>query len=308
MRKTAVGLGLGWIFLLGCGVVFGEETAVLKYRMETGAQYKYRLTVKTETLQQIHGQKIGRAEEWQIGYGITVLSGAGNKNGVLMRVVYDSIHYELASPFHQCSYQLVPGKEYTPSTLQPYANLVETDFNVRLQNRIKIDRILGNGNSQPLELQQLVSRVRPEELTPDLIFPYLCQNIFPEVPKGNKALATGAVWQGKTVLTDGRITPEVVFQYRIGKVDSNKVRVEFQSPSGCSMKQKWACKFNQKVLAEVASDLSGAAKGSYQLDKTTGVPLEGETSFDMTGKVCRDEKTFPAVWRTEIRYTLVSQN
>lgn len=305
MKKTIIGLGIGWIFWMSLGVVCGEEAVVLKYRLETGAQYKYCLTVKSETVQQILNQKVTRAEEWRIGYGITVLSGSENKSGLMLRVVYDSLHYKLASPFHQYDCQLIPGNNQLPVNLQAYANLIETDYTIKFQNRPKIEVKAENGSS--LELQQRIAKAGPEMLAADQMFPYLIQNIFQGHPKREWRLSPGAVWQEKTVLTDGQMAPEVVAQYRFVEGDANRLRVEFQSPTGCSLKRKWVSQNNRQVIAEMVSDLSGTVNGGYQIEKNTGLPLEGEIILTMTGNIRKDEKSIPTVWKTEIRYRLVSQ-
>ena len=310
MKRALIIGGLGLVFSLNAIVSADTGSPVsLKYRLETGSQYRYRMNVRTETFQQIREERIGRNEAWDIEYGLTTLSGSNNKSGTLLRVTYNSIHHTFKSPFQQYSYQLTAGDGELPKALQPYAALIGTDFNLKLQNRPKL-LLPKTPPVQNFDLQQLFSVYSPQAQFAINSFPNLVQNFFPVYVGKTVSFRSGDGWSGQICISNGRINPEVRVNYRITDITGKDIGLEYKTPGDWELDWKYTYKNknNRKVVAENTVKLAGAAEGYFRVDRQTGLPLRGTIKMQLSGELCKLGLNIPVSLQTVIDYRIVDSD
>ncbi|HYH04011.1 MAG TPA: hypothetical protein VEC37_12985, partial [Bacillota bacterium] len=299
MKRAVIIGGTVLIFLLNT-MVFAdaEEPVGLKYQLETGGQYRYQMAVRNKTVQQVREHRICRNEAWNIEYGMTTLSGSKNKSGILLRVTYNSIHHTFNSPFQQYSFQLTTDDVELPKVLQPYAALVGTDFNLKLQNRPQL-LPQETPQVQNMNLQQLFTIYSPEAQVAINSFPNLVQNLFPVYAKNPKFHNIGAGWTEQICIANGRINPEVSVNYRIIDISGKDIGLEFETPAGWEFNRKDTYKNNRKVVAENIVKLAGTARGSFRINKLTGLPLQGLIKLKLAGELLKLGVRIPVSLETE---------
>lgn len=308
MKRALTILGLIVILGLNRSGLAKADPVSLKYRMATGAHYQYQMTVQTETVQQIWGQPVDRKETWSIRYGITVLSGSNNKSGILLRVTYDSIDYQFSNAFLQYAYKLYPDCSGLPAGLQPYAELVGSEFHLKLQNCSKTNMPEKRPQSVNSDLRQLLSPANPEAYTVNFMFHELIHNLFPVYPKSRKALQPGDCWKERLTVSNGQVAPKLQAVYELTATSGDQLQVELETPSGCSLKQKFASKVNQQVVAKNIVNLTGTARGSFRIAKVDSLPLEGKIRLDLAGEIKKSGLDIPTTLKLDVNYRLINQS
>jgi hypothetical protein len=302
---------LAGIFLIGAFNVRAAENSEivnLKYQLETGMQFGYRLTVKTATTQRILEKVVPRAEEWQIKYKITVLSGSDNRGGAILRATYAAIDYRLNSPLQQYSGHLNPNDVTLPERLKPYADLVGTDFIVSLSKtpRFEIPAKKHNPvNPEEFDLLQFLSSVNPDALAAQSLFSNLLGNILLAYPHPALKLKPNARWQRVSYLTNGSFMPKLKLDYQVVAIDAERIKVAVTTPFGCKYQNRQPVKNRQTEVTKVITALTGSLQGRIEIVKESKLPAAGMLQLDLTGTVNRFGTLVPVTLITTVQYQLL---
>jgi hypothetical protein len=298
-------LAFGAFNVLAAG---NDEHFNLKCRLETGMRFGYRLTVKTATTQNVLEKVVPREEEWQIKYRVTVLSGSGNRGGIVLRATYAAIDYRLDSPWQQYAGHLSPDDVTLPERLKPYANLVGTDFKVSLSKtpRIEIPAKRHNPvNPEDFDLQLFLSSINPDTLAAQTLFANLLGNILFTYPHSPAKLRLNDRWQGVSCLTNGSFTPKLRCKYQVTAIDAERIKLAVTTPFGCKYRNRQPVKNHQTEVMKVVTDLTGSLQGRIEIVKKSKLPAAGMLRLDLAGTVNRFGTLVPVTLTMTVQYRLI---
>jgi hypothetical protein len=305
MRKLLPGIIL---CLLATGVGLAEaETLDSKYRLETGQTFRYQLTVTTEAVQEIAGVTSRRLEEWRVEYGLIVLGGSNPTEGALIRATFESLVYKIDSIFQQYECQINPGDPALPVGIKPYAQLLGSDFMVKISNRSKPEIPDHNRDLAKPDLEKLITELMSGVVNTKYSLNYLVYNIFLPYPGKAKPLKPGDCWVGKSLFNNGQIIPELKAEYRISEINDQSFALEVLPRSGCVFKQKLSVKDNRNVIAAAVINLAGTLTGQFEVVKATMLPRTGNIAIALSGTVQKMGNVIPTTLRITVNYRMIAE-
>jgi hypothetical protein len=303
MRKLLLGI----LFLLSVPMIAGAEaeTADSKYRLETGQTFRYRLTATTETVQDI-GSASRRLEEWQVGYGLRVLGGSNPKDGTIIGATCETIVYKIDSLFQQYECTVNPGDPALPAVLKPYAQLVGSEFIIKISNRSKLVAV-SRRNAADIDLKQMFTMLMSGTMGIRYSLPDLTRNIFLPYPGRNKPLKSADTWVEQVSFTNGMFAPELKAEYRVTEMNDASFGLEVRPRSQCVLKQELSVKDNRTVIAKAFIDLTGTMTGQFEVDKATMLPRNGNIAINLSGTVKKFNVVTPTTVKIKVSYRMIEE-
>jgi hypothetical protein len=304
MRKLLLGI----LFLLSVSVIAGAEaeTADSRYRLKTGETFRYRLTAVTETISDT-GSASHRLEEWRVGYGFKVLGGSNPTDGTLIRGTLETIVYKTDSLFQQYECIVNPGDPALPVSLRPYAQLIGSEFLIKISNRSKLVSVSGQ-DSAAMDLNQMITRLMSGTMGVRYSLPQLTRNIFLPYPGKGNPLRTGDSWVAKVAFSNGMLAPETKVEYRVAGFTDAGFVLEVRPRSQCVYKQKLSVRDNPTLLAETSINLTGTLTGQFEVDQATLLPRTGNIAIELSGTVKKFDVTTPTTVKITVSYQSTMDN
>ena len=300
-------LFLGLLFFLSVSTIAGAEaeTADSKYRLKTGQTFRYRLAASTETVQGI-GSASRRLEEWQVGYGLRVLGGSNPKDGTIIGATCETIVYKIDSLFQQYECTVNPGAPALPAGLKPYAQLVGSEFIIKISNRSKLVAV-SRQNTADMDMKQMFTMLMSGTMGVRYSLPDLTRNIFLPYPGKDKPLKFADTWVDQVSFTNGMFAPKLKAEYRVTEMNDASFDLEVRPRSQCVLKQELSVKDNRTLIAKAFIDLTGTMTGQLEVDKETMLPRNGNIAIYLSGTVKKFDVATPTTVKITVSYRMIEE-